>query len=59
MELKSRDIVQFGVNVNVEKKCKCIEPTTAVKAIAPVDFTIAYRCCVFDIRKCILNVLVH
>ena len=22
VELKSRDIVQFGVNVNVEKKCK-------------------------------------
>ena len=26
VELKSRDIVQFGVNVNVEKKCKCVVP---------------------------------
>ena len=26
VELKSRDIVQFGVNVNVEKKCKCVMP---------------------------------
>ena len=34
VELKSRDIVQFGVNVNVEKKCKCLGPTTGVKAIA-------------------------
>ena len=31
VELKSRDIVQFGVNVNVEKKCKCVVPTIDVK----------------------------
>ena len=27
VELKSRDIVQFGVNVNVEKKCKSVVMT--------------------------------
>lgn len=31
VELMSRDIVQFGVNVNVEKKSKCI--IGGVKAI--------------------------
>ena len=37
MELKSRDIVQFGVNVNVEKKCKYVQVTIGVKAIALVN----------------------
>ena len=30
VELRSRDVIQFGVNVNVEKKGKCIKRLTVI-----------------------------